>query len=629
MADAPQTSQFALLAQRRFLPFFLTPALGAFNDNLFRNALIGLVIYRVGSDQEQSLLYSNIAAALFILPFFLFSASAGQIAEKYEKPRLIRLIKFAEILIMGAAAVGFALGSVEFLLGVLFLMGTQSAFFGPLKYSLMPQHLKPWELVGGNAWVEAATFMAILLGFLAGGPLMQLENADLWVSVCVIGLAVVGWAVSLAIPPAPPTAPDLKFNWNAISEIGHTLGILRGRTAVLNSVLGISWFWFYGSLVLAQLPVYARDTLGGEAAVMSVLLAVFAAGIGAGSLLCEKLSGHKIEIGLVPLGAIGLSVFGIDLYFAQPTDVGALGQSVSEVFGQPGRWRVLMDLALIGLFGGFFIVPLFALIQSRTPREEVSRVIAANNILNALFMVLAAGLAIGLTALELNIPQILLVTAILNALVAWHIFRLVPEFLMRFLVWLLMSLLYRLRVRGVQQVPDEGAALVVCNHVSFMDALLISASVRRPIRFVMYYKIFNIPVMSWVFRTAKAIPIAGAKEDPALMEKAFAEIDAALAAGELVGIFPEGQITRTGEINPFRSGVERILAARPVPVVPMALRGMWGSLFSRRDSALRRMRLPRRFRAHIELAIDPALPPEQATAAALQDKVQALRGDLA
>lgn len=629
MADAPQTSQFALLTQRRFLPFFLTQALGAFNDNLFRNALIGLVIYRVGSDQEQSLLYSNIAAALFILPFFLFSASAGQIAEKFEKARLIRLIKFTEIPIMGAAAVGFALGSVEFLLAILFLMGTQSAFFGPLKYSLMPQHLKPWELVGGNAWVEAATFMAILLGFLAGGPLMQLAQAELWVSICVIGLAVVGWLLSLAIPPAPPTAPDLKFNWNAVSEIGHTLSILRGRTAVLNSVLGISWFWFYGSLVLAQLPVYARDVLGGEAAVMSVLLAVFAAGIGVGSLLCERLSGHKIEIGLVPLGAIGLSVFGIDLYFAQPTDVGALGLSVSDVFAQPGRWRVLMDLALIGLFGGFFIVPLFALIQSRSPREEVSRVIAANNILNALFMVLAAGLAIGLTALGLNIPQILLVTALLNALVAWHIFRLVPEFLMRFLVWLLMSVLYRLRVRGVEQVPDEGAALVVCNHVSFMDALLISASVRRPIRFVMYYKIFNIPVLSWVFRTAKAIPIAGAKEDPELMERAFADIDAALAAGELVGIFPEGQITRDGELTPFRSGVERILAARPVPVVPMALRGMWGSLFSRRDSALRRMRLPRRFRAHVELAIAAPLAPAHADAAMLQDTVQALRGDWA
>lgn len=624
-----ESSQLALLTQRRFLPFFLTQALGAFNDNVFRNALIGLVTYRIVSNAEQSLLYSNIAAALFILPFFLFSASAGQIAEKFEKGRLIRIIKFAEILIMALAALGFWLGSLPFLLGVLFLMGTQSAFFGPLKYSLMPQHLKPWELVAGNAWVEAGTFLAILLGTLAGGLLSHMPQAELWIAVSIIGLAVLGWLCSLGIPAAPPTAPDLKFNWNAISEIGRTIGVLRGRPAILNSVLGVSWFWFYGALVLAQLPVYARDVLGGDPTVMTLLLAVFSVGIGVGSLLCDRLSGHKIEIGLVPLGAIGLTVFGVDLYFAQPEASAAQGLSAWALLQQPGSWRVLMDLALIGVFGGFYIVPLFALIQSRSPREEVSRVIAANNILNALFMVAAAALAIGLFALGLSIPQLLLVTALLNALVAAHIFRLVPEFLMRFVSWLLISLMYRLRVRGVEQVPEEGAALVVCNHVSFVDALLISASVRRPIRFVMYYRIFNIPVLSWVFRTAKAIPIAGAKEDPALMEKAFAEIDAALARGELVGIFPEGQITRSGELNPFRSGVERILAARPVPVVPMALRGMWGSLFSRRDSALHRMRLPRRFRARVELAIDPALPAEQASAAALQERVQALRGDWA
>ena len=623
------SSQFALLTQRRFLPFFLTQALGAFNDNVFRNALIGLVTYRIASSAEQSLLYSNIAAALFILPFFLFSASAGQIAEKFEKGRLIRIIKFAEIVIMALAALGFWLGSLPFLLGVLFLMGTQSAFFGPLKYSLMPQHLRPWELVGGNAWVEAGTFLAILLGTLAGGLLSHLPQAELWIAVSIIGLAVLGWLCSLGIPAAPPTAPDLRFNWNAFSEIGRTIGVLRGRPAILNSVLGVSWFWFYGALVLAQLPVYARDVLGGDPTVMTLLLAVFSVGIGVGSLLCERLSGHKIEIGLVPLGALGLTVFGVDLYFAQPEAAAAQGVDAWALLQQPGSWRVLMDLALIGVFGGFYIVPLFALIQSRSPRAEVSRVIAANNILNAAFMVAAALLAIGLFALGLSIPQLLLVTALLNALVAWHIFRLVPEFLMRFLVWLLMSLLYRLRVRGVEQVPDEGAALVVCNHVSFVDALLISASVRRPIRFVMYYRIFNIPVLSWVFRTAKAIPIAAAKEDPELMERAFAEIDAALARGELVGIFPEGQITRSGDINPFRSGVERILAARPVPVVPMALRGMWGSLFSRRDSALHRMRLPRRFRARIELAIDPPLAAAEASAAALQDRVQALRGDWA
>jgi len=621
------SSQFALLTQRRFLPFFLTQALGAFNDNVFRNALIGLVAFRIA--QEQALLYSNLAAALFILPFFLFSASAGQLAEKFEKARLIRIIKFAEIVIMALAAIGFALNSLPFLLGVLFLMGTQSAFFGPLKYSLMPQHLKPWELVGGNAWVETGTFLAILLGTLAGGLLSSMESATLWITVSIIGLAVLGWLASLSIPEAPPTAPNLKFNWNAFSEIGHTLGTLRGRPAVLNSVLGVSWFWFYGALVLAQLPVYARDILGGDASVMTLLLAVFSVGIGAGSLLCEKLSGHKIEIGLVPLGAIGLSVFGIDLYFAQPVASQAQNLDAWALLAQPGSWRVLMDLGLIGLFGGFYIVPLFALMQSRSPREEVSRVIAANNILNAIFMVAAALLAVGLFALGLNIPQVLLVTALLNAVVAVYIFRLVPEFLMRFLVWGAVNLLYRIRVHGVQQVPDEGPALVVCNHVSFMDALLVGGSVRRPIRFVMYYKIFKIPVLSWIFRTARAIPIAGAKEDPELMQRAFAEIEAALAAGELVGIFPEGQITRDGEINPFRSGVERILKTQPVPVIPVALRGMWGSLFSRKDSALRRMRLPRRFRARIELAIDAPLPAADASAAALESKVRALRGDWA
>jgi 1-acyl-sn-glycerol-3-phosphate acyltransferase len=623
------SSQFDLLTQRRFLPFFLTQALGAFNDNVFRNALIGLVTYRIGAGSEQSLLYSNIAAALFILPFFLFSASAGQLAEKFEKARLIRIIKFAEILIMGLAALGFWLGSIEFLLGVLFLMGTQSTFFGPLKYSLIPQHLKPWELVGGNAWVEAGTFLAILLGLLAGGLLSDLQEAATWIATSIIGLAVLGWLASLWIPPAPPSAPELKLNWNPFAGIGPTLGTLRGRTAVLNSVLGISWFWFYGALVMAQLPVYARDVLGGDPSVMTLLLAVFCVGIGTGSLLCEKLSGHKIEIGLVPLGAIGLSLFGIDLYFAQPVASAATGLDAWALLDQPGSWRVLMDLGLIGLFGGFYIVPLFALIQSRSPREEVSRVIAANNILNAAFMVAAALLALGLFALGLNIPQVLLVTALLNALVAWHIFRLVPEFLMRFLVWIAINLLYRIRVRGLEHVPDEGPALVVCNHVSFMDALLIGGSVRRPIRFVMYYKIFNIPVLSWIFRTAKAIPIAGAKEDPELMARAFAEIEAALAAGELVGIFPEGQITRDGEINPFRSGVERILKAQPVPVIPMALRGMWGSLFSRRDSALRRMRLPRRFRARIELSVDTPVPADVASAAALEARVRQLRGDWA
>ncbi len=624
------SSQFALLTQRRFLPFFLTQSLGAFNDNLFRNALLVLLTYRVvGVDSEQATFYANIAAALFILPFFLFSAMAGQWAEKYEKARLIRWIKLAEIPIMLLGVLGFHLQSVPFLLGVLFLMGTQSAIFGPLKYALMPQHLKPWELVGANAWVETGTFLAILLGTLAGGVLVGLPNGDLWVAISIVGLALLGYLSARQIPLAPPTAPALVLNPNPFSEIASTLRSLKGRTAVMNSVLGVSWFWFFGAMVLAQLPVYARDYLGGGEQVAPLVLAVFSLGIGMGSLLCERLSGHKIEIGLVPLGAIGLTVFGVDLYFARPEAIALHDLSVMAFVASDGAWRVLLDLALIGMFGGFYIVPLFALIQSRSPREDVSRVIAANNLLNALFMVIAAGLAMALSALGLNVPQVLLVTAILNALVAAHIFRLVPEFLMRFVSWLIISLLYRLRVSGVERIPEQGPALIVCNHVSFMDALLVMGSVRRPIRFVMYYKIFNIPLLNFLFRHAKAIPIAAAKEDPALMAQAFEQIDAALAAGELVGIFPEGQITRDGEFNVFRPGVEKILAQRPVPVVPMALRGMWGSLFSRADSALRRMRLPRRFRAHIELAIGEAVTPEQASAAALESKVRALRGDWA
>ncbi len=628
--DAPQTSQFDLLRQRRFLPFFLTQALGAFNDNLFRNALLVMLTYRIaGIDAAQAGVYANVAAALFILPFFLFSAMAGQWAEKYEKARLIRWIKLAEIPIMVLGVLGFYLQSVPFLLGVLFLMGTQSAVFGPLKYALMPQHLKSWELVGGNAWVETGTFLAILLGTLAGGVLVGLPNGDLWVAISIVGLAVLGYLSARQIPLAPPTAPDLILNPNPFSEIANTLRSLKGRTAVLNSVLGVSWFWFFGAMVLAQLPVYARDYLGGGEQVAPLVLAVFSFGIGIGSLLCERLSGHKIEIGLVPLGAIGLTVFGVDLYFARPDAVDVHGLAVMAFIASDGAWRILLDLAMIGVFGGFYIVPLFALIQSRSPREDLSRVIAANNLLNALFMVVASGLALALFALGLNVPEVLLVTAILNALVAAHIFRLVPEFLMRFISWVIISVLYRLRVAGVERVPEEGAALIVCNHVSFMDALLVMGSVRRPIRFVMYYKIFKIPLLNFIFRHAKAIPIAGAKEDPELMARAFEQIDAALAAGELVGIFPEGQITRDGEFNTFRTGVEKILARRPVPVVPMALRGMWGSLFSRRDSALHRMRLPRRFRAHIELAIGTPVAPPQASAAALEIAVRELRGDRA
>ena len=630
-------NQFELLRQRRFLPFFLTQALGAFNDNVYRQAIIGLLFW-LGVSPEQRTLYTNLAPALFILPYFLFSATAGQIAEKLEKSKLIRITTSMEIAIMSLAAVGFMTQNMTVLLVALFSTGLQSTLFGPVKYSILPSVLKPEELTGGNGLVEMGTSISILVGMIFGGLIFKLAGAHgpVVAATSIIALAITGNLVSRAIPRAEAGAPDLKINWNPLPESLEIVRLARKQVAVRNAILGVSWFWFVGTVLTSQLPTYAEVNLGGTATLYIFALALFSIGTGVGSMLCEKLSARTVEIGLVPLGAFGISAFMLDLYFARSGAAAAHGLDVAGFLQQPGSWRIAIDLTGIGLFAGFFVVPLFALIQSRTPRDELSRVIAGMNIQNALLIVLAAVLGIVVQRyLGLTIPQVFLALAIANALVAIYIFTLVPEFLMRFLSWVLVRTLYRLRVQGVEaNVPDEGAALIVCNHVSYMDALILSASIPRPVRFVMYYKIFDIPVMRWIFRTAKAIPIAGAREDPELMQLAFAEIDAALAAGELVGIFPEGALTKDGGIAKFKSGIDRVLAhanesGRPVPVVPMALRGMWASMWSRRDSRFGRMRVPRRFRAHVEVVAGVAVDGRATDADNLEVQVRALRGDVA
>ena len=637
MAHDRPHNQFELLKQRRFLPFFLTQALGAFNDNVYRQAIIGMLFW-LGVSPEQRTLYTNLAPALFILPYFLFSATAGQIAEKLEKSKLIRITTSMEIAIMSLAAVGFMTQNMTVLLIALFSTGLQSTLFGPVKYSILPSVLKPEELTGGNGLVEMGTSISILVGMIFGGLIFKLAgtHGPVVAATAIIALAITGNLVSRAIPRAEAGAPDLTINWNPLPESLAILRLTRKQLAVRNSILGVSWFWFVGTVLTSQLPTYAEVNLGGTATLYIFALALFSIGTGVGSMLCEKLSARTVEIGLVPLGAFGISAFMLDLYFARSGAAVAHGLDIVGFLQQPGSWRIAIDLTSIGLFAGFFVVPLFALIQGRTPRDELSRVIAGMNIQNALLIVLAAGLGIVVQRyLGWTIPQVFLALAIANALVAIYIFTLVPEFLMRFLSWVLVRTLYRLRVQGVEaNVPDEGAALIVCNHVSYMDALILSASIPRPVRFVMYYRIFDIPVMRWIFRTAKAIPIAGARENPELMQRAFAEIDAALAAGELVGIFPEGALTKDGGIAKFKSGVERVLAnandsGRPVPVVPMALRGMWASMWSRRDSRFGRMRVPRRFRAHVEVIAGAAVDGTATDADLLEVQVRALRGDAA
>ncbi|WP_250628414.1 MFS transporter [Pinirhizobacter soli] len=621
-------SQFKLLGTRRFAPFFWTQALGAFNDNAFRNALVMLVVFQMSLGNDTAALYTNLAPALFILPFFLFSATAGQIAEKYEKSRIIRYVKLFEIAAMVIAAIGFHTHHVILLLVVLFLMGMHSTMFGPIKYSILPQALKPTELVGGNGLVEMGTQMAMLIGMIVGNALMLIAGyGPTAASAATIGVAVAGYLVSRWIPLAPAAAPDLKVNFNTFTETGRVLRIARADKAVFNAILGISWFWFFGTVMIAQLPVYTRVNLGGDGSVNTLVLTLFSLGTGIGSLLCEKLSGKRVEVGLVPMGAFGLTAFGIDLYFSRPGKSPVAGLDWHGFLQTAGAWHVALDLTMIGVFAGFFVVPLFAFVQSRTPRDRLSRVIAGTNIVNAIFICVASGLGLGLGVLGLSVPQIFLVTAVLNAFVAIYIFTLVPEFVMRFMTWVLVHAMYRVKVRGLENIPEEGPVLLVCNHVSFLDPLVIMAGVRRPVRFVMYYKIFNIPILSFIFRTAGAIPIAGRNEDLNLMNKAFDAVDQALADGEVVCIFPEGAITRDGAIAPFRPGVETILARRPVPVVPLALRGMWGSFFSRRDSAMKRMRLPRRFMSRIELVGAPAMA--HADASSLRESVSSLRGELA
>ena len=622
-------NQFSLLSTRRFAPFFVTQLLGAFNDNVFRNATLVLITTTLGLSQSQQSLYTNLAPALFILPFFFFSATAGQLAEKYEKTRIIRAVKLFEIVVMAIAAIGFYGHLAGLLLLVLFLMGLHSTVFGPIKYSILPQALRPEELTGGNGLVETGTAMSILLGMMLGGSLMLSGQGPLLASVAVIVIALVGYAASRAIPPAPAGSPGLRIDWNPITASWPVVRLCMQQRAVFNSVLGISWFWFFGTALTAQLPVYAEANLGGGSALYLLALGVFSVGTGIGSLLCEKLSHRTVEIGLVPLGAIGVTAFGIDLYFARSGVAPVSGLDLAAFVSAPASWRILGDLMLIGVFGGFYLVPLFALVQSRTPRSELSRVIAGNNILNALFIVAAAVFGIvSQQVLHWTIPQFFLCVAILNGIVAVYIFSLVPEFLMRFLAWIYITLMYRVRSTGVEtNVPDDGAALLVCNHVSYIDALVLSSAMPRPIRFVMYYRIFDTPGAGWLFKAARAIPIAGFREDPALMQRAFDSVDASLAAGELVCIFPEGALTRDGEIARFKDGVERILATRPVPVVPLALKGLWASMWSRRDSRLGRLRLPRRLRAAVEVVAGEPIAAEAATAVVLERAVRELRGD--
>ncbi len=615
-----------ILRDRQFAGLFWTQLLGALNDNLLKTALVTMITFKgvsmAGLDSN-----SLVAAAsgLFILPFFLFSPLAGQLSDKFEKAALVRYTKIWELLIMLVGVLGFYLNHFPLLLFVLFLMGVQSAFFGPAKYSLIPQIVGPEKLMATNAYVELGTFLAILVGTIGGGAAAGAENSVLIISVSILVLAALGIVTSRWMSPVPPGVPDLVINYNPFPQFGEMWRLLTERKAVFNSVLAISWFWFFGAGILSVLPIYVKDFLHGDESVATAFLAMFTIGIGVGSILSEKLSRSRVELGLVPLGSLGMSIFMIDLFLIWPSWIGA--QTTPMGFSQfvmtYDGIRLLGDFLMTSIFGGMFIVPLYAVVQERSHPESRSRIVAANNVMNAVFMVASSLLVMAFYHFKLSLPQIFLALSLMNLLVSVYIYSVVPEFTLRFISFILSRLLYRIRVTGEENIPREGGVIIACNHISFIDFLLVMGAVRRPARFIMYYKFFKIPLLRYIMRQARVIPIAGRGEDEAIMEKAFQTVSRELKEGEVVCIFPEGKISHDGFLSPLKPGVLKIIETDPVPVVPMAINNLWGSMFSRKDGPAF-VKAPRKLWRQIEIKIAEPIEARQLTLELLEKRLRSI-----
>ena len=594
-------TQFSLLGVRRFLPLFITQALGAFNDNAFKNALVILITYdlaaRTGIDGKT---FITIAAGLFIAPFFLFSATAGQLADKYDKARLIRIIKLCEIGLMVLAAIGFYVENVYWLFTVLFLMATQSTFFGPLKYSILPQHLEQDELVGGNALIETATFLAILLGTLFGGLLVLSDAGSIVVSGSLIALAAFGYVTSLRIPDAAPPSPDLKINRNPLTETIRIIRHAAGKRDVFLSILGISWFWFVGLVFLTQFPNYAKETLNADEQVANLFIATFSVGIGIGSLLCNKLLKGEISAKYVPLASIAITFFSIDLVFASNNAAGGAGTlvGVGEFLGHPANWRLLADMVLIAMCGGLYVVPLFAIVQSRSDAEHRSRTIASNNVINALFMVTATVAMVAMLQFGFSIPGIFLVVAIANAGVAVYICKLLPDETVKSIGRMLFRMLHRVEVKGWENYEAAGdRVVIVANHTSLLDAPVLGSFLPETPVFGINTQVADKWWVKPAYLMFDLLPL-----DPTNPMAIRALVQRVKDGGKCV-IFPEGRLTMTGGLMKVYEGPGAVADMADATILPIRIDGAQYSFFSRLRGVLRL-----RFFPKITMTI---MPPER------------------
>ena len=619
----------------KFRGLFWTQLLGAFNDNFFKQALLILIVFQglggVEMGEDKLSLYASL---VFTIPFFLFSATAGQLADKYDKSRVIQRLKVVEIIIGVLATLGFLVESVPLLFAALALLGLQSAFFGPLKYGIIPQLLNDEELVEGNAAVETGTKLSILAGVLAGGLLAGHHYGRYFCSLGVLLVAVAGYMAAKFIPTVRASAPPLTVEWNPVTPTVRVMKMARKTRAVFLSILGVSWFWALGLGLLTLLPAYGKQVLHVDQNVVTGFNGMFSIGVAIGALICGKLSLQRLELGLVPFGSLGISLFLADLaILGSPFEVsGDQLLSFNQLLAEPQGLRILFDLVGISVCSGLYIVPLYTMIQQRTEETHRSRVIAANNVINAGVMSVGMVLLSTLSDAGVGIVGRFGILAGLNLLVGLYIYTIIPEFFLRFLAYILNHILYRLRVTGEESIPKDGAALFVGNHVSFIDWLVVLGGIHRPVRFVMWHTYYNLPLVRYLFRDAGAIPIASGKTHPEVLAAAFEAIDQSLEEGRLVCIFPEGELTRDGEVGEFLKGVERILARRSVPVVPFALQGLWDSLFSRQPERSLWSRIRRFFRPRVSLNIGrrtPAPPPGSipGLASELRSQVLDLRGE--
>lgn len=579
-------SQWKLLASRRFLPFFITQFLGAFNDNVFKNALVILITYAVMDNAGISpQIMVTLAAGIFILPFFLFSATAGQFADKWDKALLIKYVKFAEIVLMIGAATGFYLNSVLLLLCVLFLMGTQSAFFGPLKYGILPDQLGAHELIGGNALVSAGTFIAILLGTIVGGLLILNEQGGNMVSVIVISAALTGWLASLFIPATRPASPDITVSYALLKETRAIIDQIREQRTIFRAILGISWFWLFGATFLSQFPTFAKTVVHGNEEVVTLFLTVFSIGVGLGALLCNRFLKGEVAATYVPLGILGMTVFTIDLYFASQSLPPPRSQELinaAAFLSSLAHWRILFDMLAISVSGGLYIVPLYAIVQNEAEDFRRARTIAGNNIMNALFMVVSAlGISLML-ALDFSVPEVFLTIALLNGIVAVYIASLLPYALVKSLLQWLFHTLFRLEINGAEHYRQAGSrVLIIANHLSFLDAALISISLPERLCFAINS---NVARQWWVrpflfLADTVAIDPVNPMSTRLLIER--------IKNGDRIVIFPEGRLTLTGSLMKIYDGPAMIADKSGATLLPITLKGPQYTPFSRLKGKVR------------------------------------------